>query len=223
MAGENLVNRPKTFKARWENYWYHYKFYTITAIVIIFTLCVIVAQCATKTEYDYTIMLSTSSVEWASPQIKALEKELINYGEDLNGDGEVNVVLADCTYDEQSSGYQMIMAKRQKLQSMIINEPNALILISDKATYDWINSEINNGFSENIGLPNGDGYYFDISNTKLFKKAKENVSEEFIWPEELVVSRRRTKGTTFENKKGIEQKVKASDTLIKNIVANSGN
>lgn len=219
MAGENLVNRPRTLKSWFENFWYHYKIHTITAFVIIFTICVIVAQCTTKTEYDYTIMLSTSSVEWASPQIKALEKELIKYGEDINGDGEVNVVLADCTYDENTSGYQMIMAKRQKLQSMIMNEPNALILISDKASLKWLNDEINNGFSVDIGLPDGDGHYFDISDAKLFKKAKSSVSKDFVWPKELIISRRRTKDTIFENKKGIEKKVKASDALIKNIVA----
>lgn len=223
MAGENLVNRPKTFKAWCENFWYHYKFHTITALVAIFALVIITAQCATKTQYDYTIMLSTASVEWANPQIKALEKELVGCGKDLNGDGEVNIVLVDCTYNEKATGYQMIMAKRQKLQSMIMNEPNALILISDPASLNWINDEINNGFSANTNLPDGDGHFFNMTDTKLLKNAKAKTSDEFIWPEELVVSRRRIKGTLFENKRGMGEKTRAADEFIKNIVADKGN
>jgi hypothetical protein len=168
-------------------------------------------------------MLSTASVEWASPQIKALEGELKTYGEDLNGDGEVNIVLVDCTYDEQASGYQMIMAKKQKLQSMIMNEPNAIILISDQASYNWLNNEIKDGFSANIKLPDGNGHYFDMTDTKLFKNLKNDFSKEVIWPNELIISRRRIKNTLFENKKGMDEKIRSCDAFIKNIVANEGN
>lgn len=223
MAGENLVNRPKTFKTWCANFWYHYKFHTITVIVAVVALAVILAQCTTRTKYDYTVMLATSSVEWSTLQIKALEKELVVCAEDVNGDGEVNVLLVDCTFNEQDSGYQMIMAKKQKLQSMVMNEQNALILISDLASYEWINTAINNGFSENTNLPHGDGHYYDMTNSSLLVSAKKSVDSGFLWPEELVVSRRRVKGTLFENKKGMEEITVAADRFIKNIITYSNN
>lgn len=223
MAGENLVNRPKTFKAWCANFWYHYKFHTITVIVAVVALAVILAQCATRTKYDYTVMLATSSVEWTTMQIKALEKELAACAEDFNGDGEVNVLLADCTFNEQESGYQMIMAKKQKLQSMVMNEPNALILISDPASYDWINKAVNNGFSENTNLPHGDGYYYNMSDSRLLVDAKKSVDSGFVWPDELIISRRRVKGTLFENKEGMDKITQAADRFIQNIITHSSN
>lgn len=223
MAGENLVNRPKTFKTWCENFWYHYKFHTITVIVAVVALAVILAQCATRTKYDYTVMLATSSVEWSSLQIKALEKELAECAEDINGDGEVNVLLADCTFNEQESGYQIIMAKKQKLQSMVMNEPSALILISDKASYDWINTAINNGFSENTNLPHGDGHYYDMTESSFLINAKKSIDSGFIWPDELIISRRRVKGTLFESKKGMSEITEAADKFIKNIITYSSN
>ncbi len=222
MAGENLVNRPKTFRAWWENFWYHYKWHSIIAMVLVVTVGVGVAQCSTKTTYDYTIMLATETVEFSTFQIQALQKELVACGKDRDGDGEVNVLLVDCTFNEIESGYQIIMAKKQKLQSLIMNEEDALIMIADPDCFEWINGlgkkNGGKGFMENTNLPNGDGYYYDMTETSFVKKAKEAVDPAFIWPEKLIVSRRRIKGTMFEKRKGIEDNVAAADDFIAKII-----
>jgi len=96
MAGENLV-RPKGFKAKVENFWYHYKYHTIAFLFVFITLAVSITQCSTKTDYDYKIIVATRSVTLSTPQLQAITDELKTYGEDVNGDGEVNLLLVDCT------------------------------------------------------------------------------------------------------------------------------
>lgn len=223
MAGENLVNRPKTVRAWCENFWYHYKWHSIVAMVLIVTVAVASWQFLTRTTYDYTVMLATESVEFSSLQINALQKELAACGKDRDGDGKVNVLLVDCTFNEQESGYQIIMAKKQKLQSLIVNEEDALILIADPGCYTWLNDlgkkNGGEGFMADTGLPEGEGRYYTMTDSTFVRKAKAAVSSDFIWPEKLVISRRRIEGTLFEDRKGMDEKVAAADAFIAAVMA----
>ena len=75
MAGENLV-RPKGFKSKIQNFWYHYKYHSIVFLLAVVTLAVSIAQCATKTNYDYKIIVATRSMTLSSIQLDAVQKEL---------------------------------------------------------------------------------------------------------------------------------------------------
>ncbi len=223
MAGENLVNRPKTLRTWLENFWYHYKYHTIVGAVVVVALAVILGQCATRTHYDYTVMLATSTVELSTFQVNALQKELASCGTDCNGDGEVNIVLVDCTFNEKTSGYQTIMAKKQKLQSMIVNEPQAMLLISDKPCLDWLNGLGERGFLEKTNLPDGNGLYYDMTDTSFVKKAKAAVGDEFVWPQEWLISRRRITDTRFSENKTAKKAALEADTFIQAVIQDGQN
>ncbi len=229
MAGENLV-RPKGFKAWCENFWYHYKFYTIVAIFAVITLVVAVAQCSTKTKYDYKIILATTTVEMASPQIAALEEQLALYGEDLNGDGEVNLTLVDCTINEYTSMRDTAMAKRQKLQSLLMNDTEVMMIVSDGACFEWINETLGGNFIENTDLPDKGGMAFELDGTPLYEKAKDKIKQsnlkdgiavELVWPEGLNISRRTVKGTLLEDRDGVEESVKNADAFIQRVISHN--
>ena len=119
MAGENLV-RPKGFKAKIQNFWYHYKFHTLVFLVVFVTLFISVAQCAAKTDYDYKIIVATRSMTLSTPQLEAITTELKQYGEDLNGNGSVDILLVDCTMDSNESDYQTTLGKQQRLQTFLM-------------------------------------------------------------------------------------------------------
>ncbi len=217
MAGENKV-RPKGFRAVCENFWYHYKYHTLVLLFTLAAVSVMVAQCTAKTDYDYTLVVATSSAELAPAQLEALRTELTAYGDDLNGDGKVTVSLVDCTFNEKTSAYQVIMAKKQKLQAVLMNEEKVMLMISDRACFDWINGITEEGFMEDIGLSQEDGRYFPLDGTGLISRVKAACADNLSWPEELRISRRRVSGTLLEKHKNIEDYVEKAETFLDRLI-----
>ncbi len=83
---------PRTPKAKWENFWYHYKWAFLGTIFGVLALAVIIVQMATVNRADYHLILVT---EYAllDTQLDPLEQTLAQYGRDLDGDGEVEVQI----------------------------------------------------------------------------------------------------------------------------------
>lgn len=220
MAGENRV-KPKGFKAKLENFWYHYKYHTIVFIVVFVTLAVSISQCCLKTDYDYKIIAATRSMTLSMPQLEAITKELNQYGEDLNGDGEVNLLLVDCTLDNNTSDYQTLVAKQQKLQALLMTDTEVMLFLTDTKCLEWINSlNEKSHFIADTGLPDNDGKGFNLSNTHIIQNPKATVDVEkgLRWPDDLSICRRKVKGTVFEGKAGIEQATAAADAFIERII-----
>lgn len=223
MAGENLV-RPKGLKAKLENFWYHYKYHSIAVMVAFVTLMVSVIQCSNKTDYDYTIVVATRSMTLSTLQINAITTELTKYGEDLNGNGEVDLLLVDCTVDGNTSDYQTLIAKQQKLQMLLISEPEAMLFLMDSKGLEWVenlNPETN--FIENTGLPDNGGKGFIISDTHIIQTPKANATYEknLRWPNDLSICRRRVEGTALEKEKGAKENKNNADEFIGRIVKNN--
>ncbi len=220
MAGENLV-RPKGFKAKIQNFWYHYKYHSIVFLLAVVTLAVSIAQCATKTNYDYKIIVATRSMTLSSIQLDAVQKELKQYGEDLNGDGEVNILLVDCTMDSNQSDFQTAYGKQQKLQVLLMGDPEAMLFLTDKSCLKWINSlNEKTQFIDNLGLPDNDGKGFCVGNTHIIQKPKAEVKAELNlrWPEDLSICCRKIDGTTFEKNEDADQSKREALEFIARIV-----
>lgn len=217
MAGENKVS-PKGFRAWCENYWYHYKWHTIVSLVLIIAVAVCTVQCSTRPKYDYQLVLAVGSAEMAPSQINALTEQIAALGTDQNGDGVVKVNLVDCTYNETKSSYSVVTAKRQKLQSIFMNQSDTLIFICDKACYDWLDTIREGGFMEDLGLSEEDGRYFSLTDTKLYKAAKAETYEKLTWPEDLRISRRKVSGMLIEKNKDVEKYIEKADTLLSAII-----
>lgn len=221
MAGENLV-RPKGFKAWCANYWYHYKYHTIVALVLLITAAITIAQCSTRTKYDYEIVVATETVFLTGGQLDSVKEQLEKYGDDLNGDGEVNVLLIDCTFNKKESDYESYNAKQQKLQTLLMNDTDVMLFITDPQRLEWINALGKTDFIANTGLPHHDGKAYILNNTPVLEDAKKSFDPEnkYDWGKQLLISRRTIEGTLFENRKGVETKVKNADALIQKIINN---
>lgn len=220
MAGENRV-KPKGFKAKIENFWYHYKYYAIALTIVFVTLVVSISQCCLKPDYDYKIIAATRSMTLSTPQLEAITKELKQYGEDLNGDGEVNLLLVDCTIDGDTSDYQTLIGKQQKLQALLMTDMEAMLFLTDTKGLEWIDSlNEKSRFIANTGLPHNDGRGFLVSNTHIIENPKATVDVEkgLRWPSDLSICRRKVKDTAFEEKEGIEKAIKDADSFIERIM-----
>jgi len=223
MAGENLV-RPKGFKAKVENFWYHYKYHTIAFLFVFITLAVSITQCSTKTDYDYKIIVATRSVTLSTPQLQAITDELKTYGEDVNGDGEVNLLLVDCTLDSNTSDYQVLIAKQQKLQALLMTDVEAMLFLTDSKCLEWIdNLNPNTNFIADTGLPHNDGKGFIVSDTHIIENPKKEATYEknLLWPDDLSICRRKVEGTALEEKEGVKNSINNADEFIQRIIKNN--
>ncbi len=220
MAGENLV-RPKGFKAKIQNFWYHYKFHTLVFLVVFVTLFVSIAQCAGKTDYDYKIIVATRSMTLSTPQLEAITTELKQYGEDLNSNGTVDLLLVDCTMDSNQSDYQTGVGKQQKLQTLLMADAETMLFLVDESCLKWIdNLNKETQFLDNLGLPNNNGKGFLVGDTHIIQTPKAEVKSEanLRWPVDLSICCRRITGTTFEKQSGAIESRKEALEFIARIV-----
>ena len=220
MAGENLV-RPKGFKAKIQNFWYHYKFHTLVFLVVFVTLFISVAQCAAKTDYDYKIIVATRSMTLSTPQLEAITTELKQYGEDLNCNGSVDILLVDCTMDSNESDYQTTLGKQQRLQTFLMADAQTMLFLVDESCLKWINNlNKQTQFLDDLGLPNNEGKGFLVGNTHIIQTPKAEVNSEanLRWPVDLSICCRRIKGTTFEKQSGAIESRKEALEFIARIV-----
>ena len=220
MAGENLV-KPKGFKAKIQNFWYHYKFHTLVLLVVFVTLFVSVAQCAAKTDYDYKIIVATRSMTLSTPQLEAITTELKQYGEDLNGNGSVDILLVDCTMDNSQSDYQTALGKQQRLQTLLMADAETMLFLVDESCLKWINNlNKQTQFLDDLGLPNNEGKGFLVGNTHIIQTPKAEVNSEanLRWPVDLSICCRRIKGTTFEKQSGAIESRKEALEFIARVV-----
>ncbi|MBO5105330.1 MAG: hypothetical protein J6C29_00350 [Clostridia bacterium] len=220
MAGENSV-KPKGIKAKIENFWYHYKYHSIALIIVFVTLAVSITQCSLKPDYDYKIVVATRSMTLSTIQLDAVKSELNRYGEDVNGDGEVNLLLVDCTLDGNTSDYQTLLAKQQKLMALLMTDTEAMLFLTDDKCLEWIDSlNERSHFIADTGLPHNNGRGFLISDTHIIQNPKATVNAEkgLRWPNDLSICRRKIKDTVFEEKDGIDKAVSDADAFIGRII-----
>lgn len=86
---------PMTKRQKWENFWYHEKWLVLGLLAAAIALTVLIVQMATLNRPDYLVMVVTEE-GYPPGAWEALGKTLERYGEDLDGDGAVEVQVIDC-------------------------------------------------------------------------------------------------------------------------------
>ena len=86
------IGAPTTLSGKLANYWYHYKWPTLIAAFLIAVAVLVTVQLITRVHYDYKVVLVTETVLHPDAS-ELLEQELAPFGEDINGDGAVRVLV----------------------------------------------------------------------------------------------------------------------------------
>mgnify|MGYP006872079882 FL=1 len=182
---------PKTPKEKWDNFWFQYKWYVVAITAVTVVLAVLITQCATRTKYDMEVVYFTYTAA-LDEQTNAVAKYIAGYAEDVNGDGEINIQVVNCSFNGKSGDTQYRYTMMTKLQAMIAGDQNAMLFITDEDSYKYL-----------ADLSNGDGL-FDGEPFMLgeeFYKATETDSYGKL-PEGLRIACRRVSYTVLESKKG---------------------
>lgn len=195
--------RPKTFKERISNFWFHYKVHTILIAFAAVVLAFGITQCANKEHYDGRVMLYINRV-CTDAEADIYKDYLTPYFSDTNGDGIVNLQIINCAYSTDGNfDMNYTSALASKLQSAISDDPDVQLFIVDDTKINQLNnisSDFESFFVEIIDFPED-----------IYKIAEE---QEFKITKNLKIGRRVVSGTMIEKDKNIETYVKQAEDVL---------
>lgn len=127
----NEQTRPKTFRKKWENYWYHYKGVTIAGAAAVVLLAFFINDTLFAVKPDLTVYLGCEyNVSYEVTDI--LETRLAEYIEDYNGDGNTVVsVVAVAMSTSENADPNTVMAAQTKLIGAFSTYDTMLFLFDD--------------------------------------------------------------------------------------------
>ena len=193
---------PETFKEKRENFWYHYKLHTLISLFIAIVLAVCITQCATRTKYDFCVIYF-SYTPVLDTQTELVADYFEKIGKDLNGDGEVNVQVANLSVNVDTSDVNYRLAQFQSLQAKMTSD-DAMLYITDEESikyFDNIGGEA--GIFENEPIKFDDEFFKATTDEKLGRL-----------PKDLQITCRRIKNTTLEKSKSAKATYKEAKRII---------
>ncbi len=175
---------PSTFKEKWGNFWYHYKWPTVVGVLVAVIVTVVIVQMVTKTRPDYTVCLVTQQ-ELSLAAVDRLETEFAKVGQDRNDDGEVVVTVQVLNVSEKA-GAQYATANRQAVTAHIVAR-DVLLFAFDPEYYTTILEPLMDegvSFFVPLGLDktgiSEDGTYWNWKESPLLKEADMQAMD--VWP-----------------------------------------
>lgn len=135
----------KNPKDKFKNFWYYSKGFIIAGIVLAVAIAVMVVQCAKRPNYDLKLVYFTyNSV--LDDQIAPISDYLEKYCDDINGDGETNIQVINCSISTKTNSTQIGNAVYQKLQTIIMVEESAMLFITDEDSIKYFDN-----FEDGVG------------------------------------------------------------------------
>ena len=131
------------------------------------------------------------------------------YAEDMNGDGEVNVQILNCSFTDSASNTQYRYTMMTKLQSTIAADRNAMLYITDEDAYEYLD-QISDGesFLEDEPYKLGSDFYEATADDEWGEL-----------PEGLTISCRRVSGTTLDKSDEAKENYDAAQDILEKIKA----
>ena len=196
--------QPENFKEKMKNFWFYYRWHTIGIILSVMALIILFVQCAKREKFDFEVVYFTYEA-CMDVQLNGVEDYIEKYTDDVNGDGEVNVSVINCSFSETTDGNYK-KAILSKVQAQIVGNKAAVMYVMDDKAHEYLNGVIEGGMFEDKKATFKSDFY------------EATKTDEFGYlPEGLGIYLRRTKGTNLENDKKVEEVFKACENTIDKI------
>lgn len=143
IQGVGEVTAPSTPKEKIQNFWYHYKWHSVAAFILIVAILICTFQFCTLTKYDAYIMYAGSknigrtASDGDFAEIEKVISALKGITEDFDGNGEVSANFVDYYYlsAEEASGQenvneQLLMSDKKSIQSIFEHSEYYLCFVS---------------------------------------------------------------------------------------------
>ena len=197
------VAAPLTFWDKLKNIWYHDKLIIFILALIISAIVFFCVQCATRTFYDATIVVYTHKIT-GEANCASMSDYFIQFCPDLNGDGEVNVNVINCSTNPDDKG-EYSYTNREKALYLLSNDASALLFITDDSSYQYLMSR-----SDNITVFEGE----PLELPSDFYEKCVDPSGFFDTPKDLQISCRTIKGSSIEKNKNVDTYYKQAQAIL---------
>ncbi|MGI6279957.1 MAG: hypothetical protein ACOYJS_05290 [Acutalibacteraceae bacterium] len=184
---------PKTISEKTENWWFHYKWYFLGTLFVLSGLIFLISQCAARINYDMQVVYFTYTPVM-DQQTELIADYLESISDDINGDGQTNIQVVNCSIKNDVSDLRYRSTAFAKLQSLMAGEPKAMLFITDKESIKYFDADAAKGFLEEKPVVLGNKFY------------EATKSDEFgTLPEDLQISCRQVDGTLIEKQKNVSK------------------
>ena len=182
---------PKTFGEKVSNFWYYYKVHTVIITFLVIVLAIITTQCATRKKYDLEVMYFayTPAID---VEMTKMEEYLKKYAEDIDGNGEVNVNVINCSVSDSNKDISRNTIL-SKVQSILAVEKSVVVYIVDNKAIKYFEDAFDISIFAEGPYALGEDFY------------NATAIEQIKLPEGLSIGLRVTSGTTFEGDKEAER------------------
>lgn len=134
LNADDIGIKPKGFLAWLDNFWYHYKWHSIAALFLIFTITICSFQMCQKESYDMYILyagnhaFSRQSVDADTPEYIKAKNTLSRFVSDYDENGKINISLRDLFIpkeeemgDLNESQYSRAYEDRTSLSTLMVS------------------------------------------------------------------------------------------------------
>lgn len=164
---------PMTFRDKWKNYWYHYKWHTIVVVAVVCMAISLIWSINSKTKYDATVTIVSAFP--FSGLSDSIEKELSEFSADNTGNGKTELLITGFQIaddeTEDSIDPEIYSGTMYKLNVWPTTYEYYVYLL-DEAGYK-IMTDIGLAFMDLSGVssdPNVQGDKYRLAGTKLEQK-----------------------------------------------------
>lgn len=203
-------------KGKIVNFWYYAKKSIAFFLVLAIILVIGVTQCASRTEYDMTIVLYMKR-SISSTMVENLATVAERYCEDTNGDGEVHVLILDCAATDEEKKGDTGMGKATRLQASFSNQEAIVYIMDEDAFLELSALDEGEFISNQLKLPLFEGRCFQLNGT-IFDDAFNTADPDYADSFNYYIARRVIAGTQIEKFKDVAEFSKQADEFIKAVI-----
>ena len=156
--------KPEKFtKKWWEYFWDYYKWHTIAVVAIIIAVVTTIVQVSNQTKYDGSFVCA-GNVAFPLEFEEKFVSHIKTAVDDLDGDGEKNVLLEQLTFSKDDTDAQYLAAMRTKFDLKLqTNESFAFIMDEELLTQSLTNDALEGCF-----VPLNEWLLEDISEESIY-------------------------------------------------------
>ncbi len=185
MSENNNINHTESSPASkgrflsWlDNFWYHYKWHSLIALFLVFTITVCSLQMCTKTEYDIYIVyagqkqISRIAEGGAYSEYETVISSLNYTAKDFDENGKTNVSLLDLfmlsndeikeaeSVDDQEVNYTLLASNQEKFKDTMLYSNYYICLLSDTLYLEYAGMYDVSMFTPIEPFTSGSGYRY---------------------------------------------------------------
>lgn len=158
---------PRTLDEKADNFFYHNKIKLIIFGFLAVVLSVLIVSCATRTNYDATLVLYC--YEYIAPEtVKEAGRFVQDLHADTNENGKVEILATDCSFSNETDLAETVSTQQMKIQALLMDS-EALLYLLDDNSLNYLNSiskDFNLFTEENI-VKLDDNFYKTLSDGRI--------------------------------------------------------